>query len=117
MQTTLTPAQEAVAVLLSKTLPVSLDGLLAVVRDFLNLDVSRSRLDQCLRQHGVCNPRNLKAKATRSILGDKKEFTNYLFWQRTGAQSGKHEFGNPCVELGAERRLTPRRPLKVNAMV
>jgi transposase-like protein len=35
LQTTLTPAQEAVAVALRKTLLVSLDDLLAVVREFL----------------------------------------------------------------------------------
>ena len=36
LQTTLTPAQEAAAVALRKTLLVSLDDLLAVVREFLN---------------------------------------------------------------------------------
>ena len=36
LQTTLTPAQEAVAVALCKTLLVSLDDLLAAVREFLN---------------------------------------------------------------------------------
>ena len=39
LQTTLTPAQEAVAVVLRKTLLVSIDDLLAVVREFLNPDV------------------------------------------------------------------------------
>ena len=47
LQTTLSPAQEAVAVALCKTLLVSLDDLLAVVREFLNPDVSRSDLDRC----------------------------------------------------------------------
>ena len=59
---TLTPAQEAVAVALRKTLLVSLDRLLAVVREFLNPNVSRSGLDRCLRRHGVGSLRNLKAK-------------------------------------------------------
>ena len=45
LQTTLTPAQEAVAVVLRKSLLVSLDDLLAVVREFLNPEVSRSGLD------------------------------------------------------------------------
>ena len=40
LQTTLSPAQEAVAVVLRKTLLVSLDDLLAVVREFLNPDES-----------------------------------------------------------------------------
>jgi transposase InsO family protein len=65
LQTTLTPAQEAVAVALRKTLLVSLDDLLAVVREFLNPDVSRSGLDRCLRRHGVGNLRDLKVKAAR----------------------------------------------------
>ena len=63
LQTTLTPAQEAVAVVLRKTLLVSLDDLLAVVREFLNPEVSRSGLDRCLRRHGVGNLRDLQAKA------------------------------------------------------
>jgi transposase InsO family protein len=65
LQTTLTPAQEAVALVLRKTLLVSLDDLLAVVREFLNPDVARSGLDRCLRRHGVGNLRDLQAKDPR----------------------------------------------------
>jgi transposase InsO family protein len=65
LQTTLTPAQEVVAVALRKTLLVSLDDLLAVVREFLNPNVSRSGLDRCLRRHGVGNLRDLKVKEAR----------------------------------------------------
>jgi len=65
LQTTLTPAQEAVAVALRKTLLVSLDDLLAVVREFLNPHVSRSGLDRCLRRHGVGNLHDLQAKTAR----------------------------------------------------
>jgi transposase-like protein len=65
LQTTLTPAQEAVAVILRKTLLVSLDDLLAVVREFLNPNVSRSGLDRCLRRHGVGNLRALTTKEPR----------------------------------------------------
>ena len=46
LQTTLTPAQEAVAV----ALLLPLDDLLSVVREFLNPNVSRSGLDRCLRR-------------------------------------------------------------------
>jgi hypothetical protein len=60
LQTTLTPAQEAVAVALRKALLVLLDDLLAVVREFLNPNASRSGLDRCLRRHGVGNLRDLK---------------------------------------------------------
>jgi len=65
LQTTLNPAQEAVAVALRKTLLVSLDDLLAVVREFLNPDASRSGLDRCLRRHGVGNLRALTAREPR----------------------------------------------------
>ena len=61
----MTPAQEAVAVALRTTLLVSLDDLLAVVREFLNPNASRSGLDRCLRRHGVGNLRDLKDKAPR----------------------------------------------------
>jgi len=65
LQTTLTPAQEAVAVALRTTLLVSLEDLLAVVREFLNPNASRSGLDRCLRRHGVGNLRDLNAKAPK----------------------------------------------------
>ena len=53
------------AVSLRKTLLVSLDDLLALVREFLNPEVSRSGLDRCLRRHGVGNLRDLKEKVAR----------------------------------------------------
>lgn len=65
LQTTLTPVQQAVAVTLRKTLLVSLDDLLAVVREFLNPNASRSGLDRCLRRHGVGNLCDLKDRAAR----------------------------------------------------
>ncbi len=68
-QTTLTPAQEAVAVALRTTLLLPLDDLLAVllavVREFLNPNVSRSGLDRCLRRHGVSRLQDLKPKAPK----------------------------------------------------
>jgi transposase-like protein len=74
LQTTLTPAQEAVAVSLRKTLLVSLDDLLAVVREFLNPDVLHSGLDRCLRRHGVGNLRDLQVKAARPKHSDFKAY-------------------------------------------
>ena len=41
---------------------ISLDDLLAVVREFLNPKASRSGLDRCLRRHGVGNLREMKDK-------------------------------------------------------
>jgi transposase InsO family protein len=60
LQTTLSPAQEAIVVELRKTLFLPLDDLLAVTREFLCADVSRSGLDRCLRRHGVGNLHDLK---------------------------------------------------------
>jgi len=47
LATTLTRAQEFVAVELRRTLLLPLDDLLAVCREFLNPAVSRSGLDRC----------------------------------------------------------------------
>ena len=60
LQTILTPAQETVVVHLRRTLLLPLDDLLAVTREFLCPDVSRSGLDRCLRRHGVGNLNALK---------------------------------------------------------
>lgn len=62
LQTQLTPAQEAVVVYLRRALLLPLDDLLAVTREFLCPDVSRSGLDRCLRRHGVGNLNALKPK-------------------------------------------------------
>lgn len=56
----LTPAQKGVAVALRKTLLVSLDDLLAVVRESLHPNASRSELDRCLRRHGQSNLRDMR---------------------------------------------------------
>ncbi len=40
-------------------------ALLALVREFLNPNASRSGLDRCLRRHGVGNLRDLKTKTTK----------------------------------------------------
>jgi transposase-like protein len=65
LQTTLTPAQKAVAEVLRTTLPVSLDDLLAVMREFMNPNASRSGLGRCVRRHGAGNLRDLQARAAR----------------------------------------------------
>jgi hypothetical protein len=62
LATTLTKAQEAVVVELRRMLLLPLDDLLAVCREFLNPDVSRSGLDRCLRRHGVSNLNALRPK-------------------------------------------------------
>jgi transposase InsO family protein len=62
LQTTLTPAQESIVVELRKTLLLPLDDLLAVTREFLCAQATRSGLDRCLRRHGVGNLNALKPK-------------------------------------------------------
>jgi len=47
---------------LRRTLLLPLDDLLAVTREFLYPDISRSGLDRCLRRHGAGNLRNLAPK-------------------------------------------------------
>ena len=58
--TTLTTGQEILAVELRRTLLLPLDDLLAVIREFINPDVSRSGLDRCLRRHGVSDLKSLQ---------------------------------------------------------
>lgn len=74
LQTTPMPAQEAVVVELRRVLFLPLDGLLAVCREFLNSDVSRSGLDRCLLRHGVSN---LKDLAPKSPAVRRKMFRTY----------------------------------------
>lgn len=69
LQTTLTPAQEAIAVELRRLLLLPLDDLLVVVREFLNPDVSRSGLDRCLRRHGVARLADLRPTVEPTEVG------------------------------------------------
>ena len=74
LQTVLTPAQEMIVVHLRRSLLLPLDDLLAVTREFLSPDVSRSGLDRCLRRHGVGNLNALKPKTPSE---PHKAFKNY----------------------------------------
>ena len=74
LQTTLTSAQEIVVIELRRMLLLPLDDLLAITREFLNPDVSRSGLSRCLRRHGVGNLNALKPK---EIATTSKEFKTY----------------------------------------
>lgn len=53
LQTTLTPAQEAVVLVLRRSLGLSLDDLLAVVREFIHPTITRAALHRMLKRHGV----------------------------------------------------------------
>ena len=80
LSTTLTPGQEAIVVELRRTVLLPLDDLVAVVREFINPDVSRSGLDRCLRRHGVANLRELQAQARMDageVAAPLKTFKDY----------------------------------------
>jgi hypothetical protein len=74
LQATLSVAQVAVVVELRRLLLLPLDDLLAVTREFLNPNVSRSGLDRCLRRHGVSN---LKALLPKTPAEPRKTFKAY----------------------------------------
>jgi transposase-like protein len=58
----LTQPQESIVVELRKTLLLPLDDLLAITREFINPEVSRSGLDRCLRRHGVSSLKVMQAE-------------------------------------------------------
>jgi transposase InsO family protein len=74
LQTTMNSAQEAIAVYLRQPFLLSLDDLVAVVREFLCPEVSRSGMDRCLSRHGVGNLRDLLPKEAKSPA---KGFNSY----------------------------------------
>lgn len=53
LNTTLSPAQEYVVVELRTRLLLSLDELLEVCKNFINVNASRAGLQRCLKRHGV----------------------------------------------------------------
>lgn len=75
---TLSKEEELVVVELRTTLLLSLDDLLAVTREFVNKDVSRSGLDRCLRRHGVSNLKDLIPKEEGAGKPAKKTFKDYV---------------------------------------
>ena len=113
LQTTLTPAQEAVAVVLRRTLLVPLDDLLAVVGGFVNPEVPRFGLDRCLRRHGVGNLRDLHPQVPTD---NGKKFTDRLFGLRKRAATGKHEFDQLCADLGIDHPLAPPQHSQTNGI-
>lgn len=70
---TLTPAQEAVAMEIRRTLWLALDDLLVVVREFLNPKASRSGLMRCLTRHGL----NRRPVEDEDVPIARKTFKDY----------------------------------------
>jgi hypothetical protein len=66
-RTTLTPAEEIVVVELRHMLLLPLDDLLAITRELLTRDFSRSALSRCLRRYDVGKLNALKPKEPTAI--------------------------------------------------
>lgn len=80
LHTTLSPAQEAIAVELRRMLLLPLDDLLVIVREFICPEVSRTGLARCLRRHGVSRLSDLQAQALADAGQQKpalKTFKDY----------------------------------------
>ena len=77
LSTTLSAAQELIVVELSRMLLPPLENLLAVIREFINPDVSRSGLDRCLRRHQVSNLKSLQPEIEGEIK-PPKSFKDYV---------------------------------------
>lgn len=74
MHCTLSPAQEAVAMEIRRTLWLPLDDLLVVVREFLNAKVSRSGLARCLARHHL----NRRPVEEKDAAVPTKTFKDYV---------------------------------------
>jgi len=77
LYTTLTAGQELIAVELRTALLLPLDDLLAVVREFMNPDVSRSGLERCLKRHGVSSLKILRLVMEPEVEPPVKPFKDY----------------------------------------
>ena len=77
LATTLSAGQELLVVELRRTLLLPLDDLLAVTREFINPDVSRSGLDRCLRRHEVSNLKALQPEI-EGASEPSKTFKDYV---------------------------------------
>jgi len=66
LNTTLSPAQEYVVVELRTRLLLSLDELLVVCQNFINVNASRAGLQRCLKRHGVSRLTDMQDSGTTS---------------------------------------------------
>lgn len=111
LQTTQAPAQEIVAVTLRKTLLLPLDDLLSIVRDPLNLRISRSGLGRCLRRHGIGNLRDLKPAAAKPAQAVQRLRTGLCACRRE-VPAANDRRGTPPLSV---RRHRPRHALGLHA--
>ncbi|EGV34093.1 Integrase catalytic region [Thiorhodococcus drewsii AZ1] len=77
LSTTLSPEQEVLVVALRETLLLPFDDLLAVTREFIHPEASRSALDRCLRRHGISNLKSLIPQEADTAKRPVKTFKDY----------------------------------------
>ena len=76
LKTTLTPAQETIAVELRRLLLLPLDDMVAITREFINPKATRSGLHRCFKRHGVNQIKDLIPK-DESEKNPVKTFKDY----------------------------------------
>ena len=78
IHTALTPIQEDIVVLLRRSLLLTVDDLLVVIREFIKADMVRSSLIRLLKRHGVNRLQDLYAEQSGESEADKpKSFKDY----------------------------------------
>jgi transposase InsO family protein len=77
LHTTLTAEQEILVVEVRRSLLLPLDDLVAITREFINPDASRSGIDRCLKRFGVSNLKALRAEIEGDEPAPKKTFKDY----------------------------------------
>jgi transposase InsO family protein len=77
LHTTLTPAQEKIVLALRESLLLPLDDLLAVTREFINPDVSRSGINRLLKRFSMPSLKALQAAQQASEQHPPKRFKDY----------------------------------------
>ena len=77
LQTTLSSEQEAIVIELRKTLLLPLDDLVAITKEFINKDASRSGIGRCLARHKVSRLKDLIPEEEK-IKKPSKSFKDYV---------------------------------------
>ncbi len=88
LQTTLSPAQEAIVVELRKSLLLPLDDLVAVTKEFICPKASRSGLDRSLRRTGHRTPLDYAQNSTNQRYGEAFQWP----YQRCSTESSLRQW-------------------------
>jgi hypothetical protein len=98
LQTTLSPEQEAIVLVLRKTLDLSLNDLLAVVHEFSHPTITRSALHRMLKRHSVSKREpadGIRPFTFTDLYGSTIALTGLARLQPTlaSSQGGRYRFG------------------------